>query len=319
MKHIKEMLDLVDKMRDYVALGLMSDPGLSKTSQINQWAEAHGRRVFELVISQRMPSEISGMPMPVNDTKKMEIYDFDTLLAMKDGDILFLDEFTNGNVQTLNACLTLIQDRKMLSGKKLPSIIVVAAGNPQGRCDLLPQVKQRFLWVNVQFDAEMWCDYIKETHGWEPDEVIVDTIVEQYRKGFHHDQFNYMTARTMENLLRIMATEGEESPVWSLINAPQSLITHLGYATKAIDKPKTVEERAAHLAADMFRAAGYLGIEASVRRLAADPTGVASFLERTFQDKQYDRVMRILQKLPEQPSEEQIEEAKRWLGKEVNS
>ena len=213
MNNIKHLLDVVDKVRDHVALGLMSDPGLSKTSQIKQWAEEHDRKYFELIISQRMPSEISGMPMPVTDTKLMEIFDFNTLLQMEDGDILSFDEFTNGNIQTLNACLTLIQERTMLSGKKLPSIIVVAMGNPQGRCDLLPQTKQRFWWVDVQWHAQTWKDYMFAEWGMRIDKVIIDYISNQFRDGFKNDTFNYWTPRTMENLIRV-ANEIEADDVF---------------------------------------------------------------------------------------------------------
>ena len=217
-------MDMVDKQRDHIASGLMSDPGLSKTSQINQWAEEHGRKVVELIISQRMPSEISGMPMPVNESRTMEVFDFNLLLDMEDGDILFMDEFTNGNIQTLNACLTLVQDRMMLSGKKLPSIIVVAAGNPQGRCDLLPQTKQRFLWVDVKFDADTWTQYMKDTWGMKVSKVVVDYIEQQYRNGFKSDEFNYMTARTAENLVRIAQDIPRNDVFWDIYRADRQLV-----------------------------------------------------------------------------------------------
>lgn len=199
---------MLDANRDYIALGMLSDPGLSKSSQVQQWAEEHGRRVFELIISQRMPSEISGMPMPNSNTSKMEIYDFDTLLEMKDGDILFFDEFTNGNIQTLNACLTLIQERRMLSGKPLPSVMIVAAGNPQGSCDLLPQTKQRFLWTTVSFSPYMWVKYIWHKHGVIPSRELVELIIDQYKSGFDRVKYNYMTARTAENFIRIELNGG---------------------------------------------------------------------------------------------------------------
>lgn len=208
MLNIKANLDMLDANRDYIALGMLSDPGLSKSSQVQQWAEEHGRRVFELIISQRMPSEISGMPMPNSNTSKMEIYDFDTLLEMKDGDILFFDEFTNGNIQTLNACLTLIQERRMLSGKPLPSVMIVAAGNPQGSCDLLPQTKQRFIWTTVSFDPFSWIEYIWHKHGVIPCEALVDRIIDQYKSGFDRNKYNYMTARTAENFIRIELNGG---------------------------------------------------------------------------------------------------------------
>lgn len=208
MLNIKANLDMLDANRDYIALGMLSDPGLSKSSQVQQWAEEHGRRVFELIISQRMPSEISGMPMPNSNTSKMEIYDFDTLLEMKDGDILFFDEFTNGNIQTLNACLTLIQERRMLSGKPLPSVMIVAAGNPQGSCDLLPQTKQRFIWTNVSFNPCSWVEYIWHKHGVIPSRELVEQIVNQYKSGFDRVNYNYMTARTAENFIRIELNGG---------------------------------------------------------------------------------------------------------------
>lgn len=208
MQNIKVNLDMLDANRDYIALGMLSDPGLSKSSQVQQWAEEHNRRVFELIISQRMPSEISGMPMPNSNTSKMEIYDFDTLLEMEDGDILFFDEFTNGNIQTLNACLTLIQERRMLSGKPLPSIMIVAAGNPQGSCDLLPQTKQRFIWTNVSFSPYMWVKYIWHKHGVIPCGELVERIVDQYKSGFDRIKYNYMTARTAENFIRIELNGG---------------------------------------------------------------------------------------------------------------
>lgn len=219
MRNIKHNLDVLDAHRDFLALGMMSAPGLSKTSQINQWAEEHGRRVFELIISQRMPSEISGMPMPNSNTQKMEIYDFNTLLEMKDGDILFFDEFTNGNIQTLNACLTLIQDRMMLSGKKLPSVLIVAAGNPQGSCELLPQTKQRFFWTNVTFSPEMWAAYIWKTHRIFPTSGLLEHIKETYTSNrFNRTTYNYFTARTAENILRLAMDIEKDDPLWSTIS-----------------------------------------------------------------------------------------------------
>jgi hypothetical protein len=224
LKHIAHLLNVVDGVRDHVALGLMSDPGLSKTAQVKQWAEENGRRYCELIISQRMPSEISGMPMPVNDTRKMEIFDFDTLLQLKDGDVLAFDEFTNGNIQTLNACLTLIQERTMLSGKRLPSLVVVAMGNPQGKCDLLPQTKQRFWWVNVQWDPDIWKSYMRTTWGINVTQPVLDYITNQYRDGFgDHLDYNYHTPRTMENLFRIAKTIPRDDIFWTVSNVEHRL------------------------------------------------------------------------------------------------
>lgn len=214
MRNIKTYLDILDQHRDEMALALMSDPGLSKTSQCKQWCEEHGRQYFEFITSQRMPSEISGMAMPDADTKRMKIYDFDYLLDMKDGDVLAFDEFTNGNIMTLNACLTLIQERNMMSGRKLPSILIVAMGNPQGKCDMLPQTKQRFLWLNVKFDEETWCDWIKKELNVVPTQKLINIIKSTYERGFGVSEYNYMTARTITNLLKLAKTVDRSNAIW---------------------------------------------------------------------------------------------------------
>lgn len=214
MRNIKKYLDILDQHRDEMALALMSDPGLSKTSQCKQWCEEHGRQYFEFITSQRMPSEISGMAMPDSDTKRMKIYDFDYLLDMKDGDVLAFDEFTNGNIMTLNACLTLIQERNMMSGRKLPSILIVAMGNPQGKCDMLPQTKQRFLWLNVKFDDKTWCEWCEKELNVVPTEKLLNVIHKTYNSEFYPQDYNYMTARTVTNLLKLAKTVDKCNPIW---------------------------------------------------------------------------------------------------------
>ena len=235
MKNIKHYLDILDEHRDEMALALMSDPGLSKTSQCKEWCEEHGRNYYEFITSQRMPSEISGMAMPDADTKRMKIYDFDYLLDMKDGDMLAFDEFTNGNIMTLNACLTLIQERSMLSGRKLPSILVVAMGNHQGQCDLLPQTKQRFIWLDVKFDAETWCRWIEENIGANPTKNLRTYIKNQYESPFRPTEYNYLTARTATNLLKLAQTVSKDDPIWK--NMPDVTDDLVNEIYKSIDLP----------------------------------------------------------------------------------
>lgn len=90
----------------------------------------------------------------------MTIYDFDMLDEMKDGDILFFDELLNGNPVTLNACLTLLEGRKTISGKSLKDIIIIAAANPQGAAVITPQVKERFIYYEISPDKDLWKEYM---------------------------------------------------------------------------------------------------------------------------------------------------------------
>lgn len=233
MKNIKHYLDILDRHRDEMAMAFMSDPGLSKTSQCKEWCEEHGRNYFEFITSQRMPSEISGMAMPDNDEKRMKIYDFDYLLDMKDGDMLAFDEFTNGNIMTLNACLTLIQERSMLSGHKLPSILVVAMGNHQGQCDLLPQTKQRFVWIDVKFDRVTWKNWVKENLECTPTDKLLNCIEEQYSSTFSQNRYNYLTARSVTNLLKLAKDIDKSDPIWKMMpNLSPLIVDELYRSTK---------------------------------------------------------------------------------------
>lgn len=142
----------------------LGNPGLGKTKIIEQFAKKKGVNLVEFITSQRNPFEISGIPMPDKDIKKMSIWDFDTLLEMKDGDILFFDEILNGNPTVLNACLTLLENRRTISGKALANIMIVAAANPQGMSILTPQQKERFIWYDVKFDSSMFTEYLKNKY-----------------------------------------------------------------------------------------------------------------------------------------------------------
>lgn len=149
-----------ESLRRTVVPLFIGNTGLGKTVIIEQFAKDKGVNLVELITSQMSPFEISGIAMPNKTTKKMTYYNFDKLENLKDGDILFFDELLNGNPVVLNACLTILEQRKFISGKSLPNILIVAAANPQGMAPLTPQIKERFVWYTVSFHAEMWKAYM---------------------------------------------------------------------------------------------------------------------------------------------------------------
>ena len=152
------------ELRNTIVPIFMSNPGVGKTTIIENFFKKKNKKLLTFVISQRNPFEISGLAMPDKDIKKMSFWDFDSLLELKDGDGIFLDEFGNGNPIVANACLTFLESRTMISGKKLAKVLIVAAGNPQGMMMLTPQIKERFVWYNVKFDKNMWITYMKEKY-----------------------------------------------------------------------------------------------------------------------------------------------------------
>jgi len=166
VSEVKDLLESVLPVRDQVVPCLLGQPGIGKTQQIEEFAREHGARVVQVIASQILPNEVSGITMPVEKSKSMEVYDHARLSSLRDGDVLFFDELLEASPQVLSACLTLIQERRMMSGKKLPDVMIVAAANPSGPPSKLKQsVRQRFMFVEVSSNFEDWSKYMRKRHG----------------------------------------------------------------------------------------------------------------------------------------------------------
>lgn len=148
------------ELRKSIVPLFISDPGLGKSQMVQQFAKEKKVKLVELITSQMSPFEISGIAMPDKASKKMTYFNFDSLESLKDGDILFFDELLNGNPNVLNACLTILEQRRMISGKDLPDILICAAANPQGMVPITPQIKERFVWYDIKFDQDLWLKYM---------------------------------------------------------------------------------------------------------------------------------------------------------------
>lgn len=208
MKRIKSILEGVynncEARRNIVPL-FLGNSGLGKTKLIQQFAKELGVNLVEFITSQRIPQEISGIMMPDKETKRMGIWDFDQMLSLKDGDILFFDEVLNGNPAVLNACLTLLEGRRMISGRPLPDIMIIAAANPQGMCPLTPQIKERFLWYDVSFDETMWVnDYMRPKYGITPE---IGEKLSKLIKSEDFSSYNFMTPRSIDKNINLILSD----------------------------------------------------------------------------------------------------------------
>jgi hypothetical protein len=204
MKNIKNILEKVysnEELRKTIVPLFIGNPGLGKTILIEEFAKEKGVQLVELITSQMSPFEISGIAMPDKDLKKMIYYNFDKLENLKDGDILFFDELLNGNPVVLNACLTILEQRKFISGKPLPNIMIVAAANPQGMSPLTPQIKERFVWYDVKFNSQMWVEYMQKKY------FISDSIGRKLCNLISYETFttnNFHTPRSIDKAVNMI-------------------------------------------------------------------------------------------------------------------
>lgn len=194
---IAKLLESAYGMRKEIVPLLMGEPGIGKTQGVYDFAERKGVKVVELYLSQMSPLEISGMTMPNEADHSMQVFDSKRLDSLEDGDVLFLDELLQAPQQVLAACLTLIQERRMLSGKMLPDVFIVAAANPIENMDMrIPlSIRQRFMAVEVVFDDDAWTMYMQNRGML----AKVDDI-KLVNGASRSDRFNRCTPRSLTKL-----------------------------------------------------------------------------------------------------------------------
>ena len=162
-----------DGVRDQIVPCFMGCPGIGKTHEIERYAKDRGKKVVHIIASQILPSEVSGITMPDKEAGGMTVYDHVRLSSLKDGDILFFDELLQGQQQVLSACLTLIQERRLMSDKPLPDVMIVAAANPLASPSQLSQaILDRFLFIGMQFSFAEWKQYMIDSQ----DIIIEDSM-----------------------------------------------------------------------------------------------------------------------------------------------
>ena len=228
MKNITSVLQKVyenEELRKTIVPLFLGNPGLGKTKLIEQFAKEKGVKLVEFITSQMSPFEISGIAMPDKDLKQMIYYNFDKLDSLVDGDILFFDELLNGNPTVLAACLTILENRRMISGEELPNIMIIAAANEQGMSPTTPQIKERFVWYSVKFDPDMFKKYIMEKYMLTTKQAtsLVKLIKEEDFTGKNFD-----TPRSLDKAISMMIVECPtpyEEKLMPILNLPIKNIT----------------------------------------------------------------------------------------------
>ena len=204
-----DYLEFAYGKRDEIVLCLSGVPGIGKTEIIDRFAKEKGVDVCEIILSQTLPTEISGIKMPDPETKKMEVFDDVRLANLKDGDILLFDELFEAPHQVMSACLTLIQSRRMLSGRKLPDVMIVACTNPTlGVASLKQSFKERFFFINVNANVYSWIKYCYDNLGVIPAKRIFNKVQDycsnSSRDSSYDSIWNAPSPRSMYKLLAMV-------------------------------------------------------------------------------------------------------------------
>lgn len=199
-KEIYHLLEMIDKdgVRDQIVPCFMGCPGIGKTHEIERYAKDKGKKVVHIIASQILPSEVSGITMPDKEAGGMTVYDHVRLSSLEDGDILFFDELLQGQQQVLSACLTLIQERRLMSDRPLPDIMIVAAANPLANPHQLPlAIRDRFLFIGMEFDFTEWQRYMLKNQGIAIESSMQNEIA---AKDTNITGWNAQTPRTVTKL-----------------------------------------------------------------------------------------------------------------------
>jgi len=105
--------------------------GVGKSSSVRQMAQSLGYQLFDIRLSDKEPSDLGGIPFPVDGRLKWLVPDTLPFRHIH-GDIkaiLFPDEFDRADIGVQNAALQLLLDRSINGYELSSNCVIVIAGN----------------------------------------------------------------------------------------------------------------------------------------------------------------------------------------------
>lgn len=157
-------------------------PGIGKTRVIESYAEDNNMDCRTIVTSTYEPTDIGGVPMPVEidgSTKYVEYlvakWAFDATIESGKTHpmVLFFDDLVTAHEQVQAACYRLFLDREIGSCKLRDNVRILAAGNrPDDNAatnDMPTPLGNRMLHIYCRVNPDVWCDWgVKQgkLHPW---------------------------------------------------------------------------------------------------------------------------------------------------------
>lgn len=139
---------------------LWGAPGIGKSSVVAQVAQAHGLSLIDLRLSQLAPTDLRGLPIPVDGVTRWAPPEF---LPREGRGVLFLDEINLAPPALQGVAQQLVLDRRVGSYHVPEAWFVWAAGNRKedhaSVFDMPRPLSNRFMHLEVSVDLESFRGY----------------------------------------------------------------------------------------------------------------------------------------------------------------
>lgn len=139
---------------------LVGRPGVGKTAFVNKMGEELGVVVKVINTASFEGIDANGMPYLMKDELKISLPFW--LEGLVDGDILFLDEFSNAPTDVRNAFLQIILDGKLPSGRSMPRLRIIGAMNTsidlENYAEFSGAMKDRWAFIPFDIPKQEWLE-----------------------------------------------------------------------------------------------------------------------------------------------------------------
>lgn len=147
---------------------LVGHQGVGKTAFVNALAKELGVACKVINTSTFEGIDANGMPYLVDGELKISLPFW--LEGLEDGDVLFLDEFSNAPTEVRNAFLQIIMDKKLPSGNCcMPDVRIIGAMNPaddlESFADFSNAMKDRWAFMPFTIPVNDWREMYADGFG----------------------------------------------------------------------------------------------------------------------------------------------------------
>lgn len=194
---------------DQIVPILVGDPGIGKTTAIEDAAEALGVEYQNVIVGQYDPTELAGFPVPDMDDGVMRR--LRPLFLPNEGEgILNLDEIVQGVTMIQNLCAQLTNERRIGEHKLGDGWMLCATGNKMsnraGTSPMPTHLRDRLTFIEVEVDYETWETWAM-THGIRPEVIGFINFDQSFLSRFDRDAQACPSPRSWSKVSHILSMD----------------------------------------------------------------------------------------------------------------